>query len=206
MRRRNAQTNDRQLVSVPPLQTPRGLELIKSSAKLYANGAGAAKPAIQLTYPVRAASNNPAAERTLFSPAGKLSVPAIAMFCLLLFVLPGLALAAIVWCGTRMVDTAAPEVVAGGASSLSAQLAGSVVHGAKRCGPDRFQRYHRSQGEDGAHRRALAVDYSENSPFGKNTLDAVEHGYGAAPLLCDATAEGSHRLTAPNGSPSVRWH
>ena len=117
MRRRNAQTNDRKLVSVPPLQTPRGLELIKSSAKFYANGAGAAKPAIQLSYPVRAASNNPAAERTLSSPAGKLSVPAIAMFCLLLFVLPGLALAAIVWCGTRMVDTVAPEVVAGGTVS-----------------------------------------------------------------------------------------
>jgi hypothetical protein len=127
MRRRNAQTNDRQLIPVPPLQTPRGLELIKSSAKFYANGVGAAKPTIQLSYPVRAASNNPAAERALSSPVGKLSVRAIAMFCLLLLVLPGLGLAAIVWCGTRMADTGAPEIVLGEASSLSARLASSVV-------------------------------------------------------------------------------
>ena len=129
MRRRNAQTNDRQPVPVPPLQTPRGLELIKSSAKFYANGAGAAKPTIQLSYPVRAASNNPAAERALSSPVEKLSVRAIATFCLLLLVLPGIALAAIVWCGTRMADTRTPEMVVGGASSLSARLASSVVTG-----------------------------------------------------------------------------
>jgi hypothetical protein len=128
MRRRNAQTNDRELVPVPPLQTPRGLELIKSSAKFYANGAGAAKLTIQLPYPVRAASNNPAAERALSSPVGKLSVRAITMFCLLFLVLPGLALAAIVWCGTRMTDTGVPEVV-GEASSSSARLASSVVTG-----------------------------------------------------------------------------
>ena len=42
MRRCKAQMRDRSpgLVAVPPLQPPRGLELIKSSAKFYANGAG----------------------------------------------------------------------------------------------------------------------------------------------------------------------
>ena len=130
MRRRNAQTNDSQLVPVPPPpppQTPRGLELIKSSAKFYANGAGSAKPQIQLSIPVRAAWIDPAAERALSSPAGRLSVGAIAMFCLVLFVLPGLALTAIVWYGTRMVEIGAPEVVVGDASSLAARSARSVV-------------------------------------------------------------------------------
>ncbi len=126
MRGRKAQTNDRQLVPVPPLPTPRGLELIKSSAKFYANGAPAAKPTIQLSYPARAASNNPAAERT--SPAGKLSARATAMFCLLLLVLPSLALATILWCGTGIADTGAPAIVVGGASSLPARLA-TVVTG-----------------------------------------------------------------------------
>ena len=127
MRGCNAQTNGRRLVPVLPLRTPRGLELIKSSAKFYANGAGTAKPTVQLSYLVHSASNNPAAERT--SPAGKLSVRAIATFCLLLLVLPGLALAAIVWCGTRIVDSGAPEIVAGRASPSSARLASSVVTG-----------------------------------------------------------------------------
>ena len=127
MRRRNAQTNDSQLVPVPPPQTPRGLELIKSSAKFYANGAGSAQPKIQLSIPVRAAWIDPAAERALSSPVSRLSVGAIAMFCLLLFVLPGLALTAIVWYGTRMVEIGAPEVVGGDASSLATRSASSVV-------------------------------------------------------------------------------
>jgi len=49
------------------------------------------------------------------------------MFCLVLFVLPGLALTAIVWYGTRMVEIGAPEVVVGDASSLAARSARSVV-------------------------------------------------------------------------------
>jgi hypothetical protein len=51
----------------------------------------------------------------------------IATFCLFLFVLPGITLAAIVWCGTRIADTKAPEMVVGGASSLSARLATIVT-------------------------------------------------------------------------------
>ena len=154
MRGCNAQTNGRQLVPVLPLRTPRGLELIKSSAKFYANGAGTAKPTVQLSYLVHSASNNPAAERT--SPAGKLSARAIAMFCLLLLVLPGLALAAIVWCGTRIADTWGT-----GNSRRWGELIVSAIgefsrYGAKRCGTDCFERpigYHHSQGEDGAHQR-----------------------------------------------------
>lgn len=125
MRRCNAETTDCStgLVAVPSLQAPRGLELIRSSAKFYANGAGAAKPAIQLSYPVCAASNNPASERT-FAPLGHLSIRAIAMSTILLLVLPGLALVAIVWCGTRMAGTGAPV---GEASSLLERLASSAV-------------------------------------------------------------------------------
>jgi hypothetical protein len=124
MGRRNAQTSGRHLVPVPPLQAPRGLELIKSSAGFYANGAGVEKPAIQLSCPARPALKSPRAERTVSSPAGKMTVRAIAMLCLLLLVLPGLALAAIVWCGTRGADTGAPEAVVGEASS---RLASSTL-------------------------------------------------------------------------------
>ena len=81
----------------------------------------------ELSIPVRAALDRPRGRRTLSSPVGKVSVGAIAMFCLLLLVLPGLALTAIVWCGTRMVDTVAPEVAVGDASSLATRSARSVV-------------------------------------------------------------------------------
>ena len=129
MRRCKAQMRDRSpgLVTVPPLQRPRGLELIKTSAKFYANGAGTGKPTIQLSCPVTAAPNNPTTIETLSSCIGKLSGRAVAMMCLLLLVLPGLGLVAIVWCGIRMADAGAPEVAVGEASSLAARLASSVV-------------------------------------------------------------------------------
>ena len=127
MRQCRSQMKDRPpgLVAVPALRPPRGLELIKSSAKFYSNGAGTVKPTIKLSPPVGAASNNPA--RTLSSRAGKLSVRTVALMCLLLLVLPGLGLAAIVWFGIRMADGGAPEVAVGDASSLAAGLASSVV-------------------------------------------------------------------------------
>ena len=129
MRRCKAQMRVRSpgLVAVPPLQPPRGLELIKSSAKFYANGAGTAKPTIQLSCPVPAAPNKPTTIKTFSAPIGKVSGRAVAMMCLLLLVLPGLGLAAIVWCGIRMADTGAPEVAVGDASLLAARLASSVV-------------------------------------------------------------------------------
>jgi hypothetical protein len=103
------------------------LELIKSSAKFYANGAGTAKPTIQLSCPVPAAPNKPTTIKTFSAPIGKVSGRAVAMMCLLLLVLPGLGLAAIVWCGIRMADAGAPEVAVGDASLLAARLASSVV-------------------------------------------------------------------------------
>ena len=123
MRRCKAQMRDRSpgLVAVPPLQPPRGLELIKSSAKFYANGAGTAKPTIQLSCPVPAAPNKPTTIKTFSAPIGKVSGRAVAMMCLLSLVLPGLGLAAIVWCGIRMADAGAPEV------AVAARLASSVV-------------------------------------------------------------------------------
>ena len=125
MRRCKAQMRDRSpgLVAVPPLQPPRGLELIKSSAKFYANGAGTAKPTIQLSCPVPAAPNKPKTIKTFSAPIAKVSGRTVAMMCLLLLVLPGLGLAAIVWCGIRMADAGAPQVAVG----ESARLASSVV-------------------------------------------------------------------------------
>jgi hypothetical protein len=127
MRRGNTHATDHQPVPVAPLQPSRGLELIKSSAKFYANGVGVAQPRIQLSYPLRGASNNPASLRAFSSSNGRSRLHAVTMMCLFLLVLPGLALAAIVWCGARMADTGTPEVVPAEASSLSARLASPIV-------------------------------------------------------------------------------
>ena len=82
MRQCNAQTNarpsgvvptrvDQSTAQVPittkkePLLQPtaRGLELIKSCAKFYANGVGVAKPTIQLLHPVGTALISPRPDR-----------------------------------------------------------------------------------------------------------------------------------------------
>ena len=56
--------------------TPRGLELIKSCAKFYANGVAAAKPTVQLSHPKGSALNQSAA-----SPSGvaKVSISSVAV-------------------------------------------------------------------------------------------------------------------------------
>ena len=129
MRRCKAQMRDHSpgLVAVPPLQPPRGLELIKSSAKFYANGAGTAKPTIQLSCPVPAAPNKPKTIKTFSAPIGKVSGRTVAMMCLLLLVLPGLGLAAVVWCGIRMADARAPQVAVGESARLPSSTRPSML-------------------------------------------------------------------------------
>ena len=90
--------------------TPRGLELIKSCAKFYANGVGMAKPTVQLSH--RAALNRPATRQTSASLAAKPSISTLAVICSL--ILPSLALAAIVWAAATGV-AGRPEVAAGNA-------------------------------------------------------------------------------------------
>ena len=46
--------------ATPICGTPRGLELIKSCAKFYANGVALAKPTVQLSYPTNCTLNQPA--------------------------------------------------------------------------------------------------------------------------------------------------
>jgi hypothetical protein len=77
------------------LTTPRGLELIKSCAKFYANGVGMAKPTVQLSHRAGAALNRPATGQTSDSFAAKPSISTVAIMCSL--ILPSLALAGIVW-------------------------------------------------------------------------------------------------------------
>lgn len=74
-------------------RTPRGLELIKSCAKFYANGV-AAKPTV-LSCPM-----GPALSQTPTSSSRRYrSVSTVAAVSLFFLVLPSLALAAIVWWG-----------------------------------------------------------------------------------------------------------
>ena len=97
-------------------RTPRGLELIKSCAKFYANGVAAAKPTVQLSHPTA-----PALNQSATSSSGVAST--VAAFCLFFLVLPSLALAAIVWWGATAPASKGPEEAAGYASPSSAQAA-----------------------------------------------------------------------------------
>jgi hypothetical protein len=92
--------------------TPRGLEHIKSCAKFYANGVGMAKPAVQLSHRAGAALNRPATRQTSASLAAKPSISTVAVMCS--FILPSLALAAIVWAAATGV-AGGPEVAGGDA-------------------------------------------------------------------------------------------
>ena len=103
----NAQTNarpsgvvpargDQSIAQVPatpkkePLVQPtaRGLELIKSCAKFYANGVGVARPTIELSHPVGAILNQPATRQTFPSQVSKPSISTVAVMCSFLLILP----------------------------------------------------------------------------------------------------------------------
>lgn len=100
-------------------RTPRGLELIKSYAKFYANGVVAAKPTVQLSHPT-----DPTLNQSVTSPSGvaKVSISTVAAICLFFLVLPSLALAAIVWWGATA-PAKGLEQAAGYASASPTQAA-----------------------------------------------------------------------------------
>ena len=142
MRQCNAQTNARPSGVVPvrgdqstaqvsattkqePLAQPtaRGLELIKSCAKFYANGVGTAKPTLQLSHSAGAALNQPATRQAFPSRVSKPSISTVAVMCSFLLILPSLALAAIMWWGATSGAAGGPEAVAGDASAISTQSA-----------------------------------------------------------------------------------
>jgi hypothetical protein len=136
----NAQTNARPSGVVPvrgdqstaqvsttkePLVQPtaRGLELIKSCAKFYANGVGMAKPTLQLSHSASAALNQPATRQAFPSRVSKPSISTVAVMCSFLLILPSLALAAIMWWGATSGAAGGPEAVVGDASAISTQSA-----------------------------------------------------------------------------------
>src|SRR5512143_2545726 len=76
--------------------TPRGLELIKSCAKFYANGVGERNPRPQLSERVGATLNQPATQASP-SRRSKAGIRNFAVMCSFLLILPSLSLATIVW-------------------------------------------------------------------------------------------------------------
>lgn len=97
--------------------TARGLELIKSCAKFYANGVGTATPTLQLSL------NQRATEQTFPAQVSKTSIGTVAVMCSFLLILPSLALAAIMWWGATSGVAGGQEVAAGDASAISTQSA-----------------------------------------------------------------------------------
>jgi hypothetical protein len=111
----------------PPLQpTLRGLELIKSSAKFYDNGVGAAKPTVQLSHTVGPTLNQPATRQTSPSRFSKAPISTVAVVCSFFLVLPSLALATIVWWGITIGAAGGPELT-GDSSAVSVQLASQAI-------------------------------------------------------------------------------
>jgi hypothetical protein len=125
----NVESSARQSAVVPGVDdrspapisgTPRGLELIKSCAKFYANGVAAATPTVQLSQPA-----GPALDQSATSPSGvaKVTISSAAANCLFFLVLPSLALATIVWWDATAPAAKAWEEAACVASPSAAQAA-----------------------------------------------------------------------------------
>jgi hypothetical protein len=104
--------------------TLRGLELIKSCAKLYANGAGVAKPAVKLSHRLDAALNGPSTRQTSPPLVVKPSISTAAV--LGSFALASLTLAAIVWAAATGA-AGAPKAASGDVSAASVKAASPIT-------------------------------------------------------------------------------
>jgi hypothetical protein len=113
-------------IESPSQPRPRGLELINSCAKFYANGTGVVKPRVQIAHLGGATLDEPPTRQTSQSGLSKASIGTVAAMCSVLLVLPGLALATIVWWAATSRSARGPEVAAGTASAVTVQ-SGSVA-------------------------------------------------------------------------------
>src|SRR4029078_4677598 len=92
-------------VSMEQLNAPRGLELIRSCAKFYGNGVGLAQSTVQLSHPTL---NQPATRQRW--PSRSSGITTIAVVCFFFLVLPGLALATIVYWRATTGDAERPKL------------------------------------------------------------------------------------------------
>ena len=111
----------------PPQPTLRGLELINSCAKFYANGAEVVKPKVQIAHRRGAFLDEPPTRQTSPSGLSKASIGTVAAMCSVLLVLPSLALATIVWWAATNRSARGPEVAAGTASAVTVQSGSPAV-------------------------------------------------------------------------------
>jgi hypothetical protein len=106
------------------LPPPRGLELIKLSARLYANGAESSNSILQHSCLAPGTRNKSTTKRVVSLAINGLRAYAIALF---LFVLPGLGLAAIVCVGINS-RYAGAERAHGDGNALSTRSASSALN------------------------------------------------------------------------------
>jgi hypothetical protein len=112
----------------PPLQPmPRGLELINSCAKFYANGAGVVTQRVQIAHLRGAVLDEPPTRQTSSSGPSKASIGTVAVMCSVLLVLPSLALATIVWWAATSRFARGLEVATGTGRALTVQSGSAAV-------------------------------------------------------------------------------
>jgi hypothetical protein len=112
----------------PPLQPmPRGLELINSCAKFYANGAGMVTQRVPIAHLRGAVLDEPPTRQTSSSGPSKASIGTVAVMCSVLLVLPSLALATIVWWAATSRFARGLEVATGTGRALTVQSGSAAV-------------------------------------------------------------------------------
>jgi hypothetical protein len=135
----------------PPQLTARGLELINSCAKFYANGAGVVKPRVEIAHLRGAILDEPPTRQTSSSGPFKSSIGTVAVMGSVLLVLPSLTLS--------VVGRYKPVRSRAGSRCRYRECRDSAIRKPRcystdtRCSPDRLERpvrYHHSQGQDAA--------------------------------------------------------
>jgi hypothetical protein len=111
----------------PSQPTPRGLELINSCAKFYANGAGVVKPRAKIAHLRGVVLDDPPTRQTFPSGLSKASISTVAAMCSVLLVLPSLVLATLVWWAAANRPARGPEIAAGTASAVTVQSGSPAV-------------------------------------------------------------------------------
>jgi len=111
----------------PSYPTLRGLDLLKSCAKVYENGVGVTTPTVRVSRSLDATLNQPAIAQVSPSRHSKRSISTVGVTCLFLLLVPSLGVATVMWGGFVSEPAQEPGLTVGNSSAAAGQLPAPAI-------------------------------------------------------------------------------
>src|SRR5262245_52645154 len=111
----------------PSYPTLRGLDLLKSCAKVYENGVGVTTPKVRVSRSLDATLNQPAIAQVSPSRHSTRSISTLGVTCLFLLLVPSLGVATVMWGWFVSEPAQEPGLTVGNSSAAAGQLPAPAI-------------------------------------------------------------------------------